>query len=112
MLVIKPSHLLVLLCRCRRANDDDDGDDVDGLDKQQQRDDEVDFFAALALCWHASCETVVATEGKVADDIVVLWYFKIVILSLSLSFSRLLCARSSVFDESEVRCSFSKIFTF
>jgi len=110
MLVIKPSPLLVLLCRCRsRANDDDDGDDVDGLDKQQQQrdDDEVDFFAALALCWHASCETVVATEGKVADDIVVLWYFKIVILSLSLFLSRLLCMRAFVFLR-----LFSKIFTF
>jgi hypothetical protein len=60
------------------------------VDKQQR--DEVDFFAALALCWHTSCETVVATE-KVADIVLV---FKIVFslsLSLELFLSRLLCAR-------------------
>jgi len=77
MLVIKASPLLVLLCCC--ANDDDDVD-VDGMDKQQ-RDEEVDFFAALALCWHTSCETVVATE-KVAADIL----FSVYLKSYSLSF--------------------------
>jgi hypothetical protein len=89
MLVIKASPLLVLP-RCCCANDDDDVD-VDGMDKQQ-RDEEVDFFAALALCWHTSCETVVATE-KVAADILFFLFIYNRILSLKLFLSIFLCAR-------------------
>jgi len=103
MLVIKASPLLVLP-RCCCANDDDDVD-VDGMDKQQ-RDEEVDFFAALALCWHTSCETVVATE-KVAADILFFLLFTIV-FSLSLELFLSIFYVRACFEV----IVFHKIFTF